>query len=277
MQLTCSRKIRFIMSMRGLHAWALGCLLLGATAAHAQFTFLTNNGGITITGSTAQGSVTIPSAIDGLPVRTVGNGSVVFSGSALTNVTIPDSVTSIGAYAFANSINLQNATIGNGVTSIGFAAFENCFDLTNVTTGCALTNIDDYAFESCSALGSVNFSGNAPAIGNFVFFYDDSATAYYLPGTGGWTSQLGELPTAFWVLPYPLILDTGASGTAPNRQIGFTVSWATNASVVVEACTNLLSPVWQPVQTNTLTSGSFPFSESRLTNYQGRFYRVRAQ
>jgi hypothetical protein len=56
----------------------------------------------------------------------------------------------------------------------------------------------------------------------------------------------------------------------------FIISWATNVPVAVEACTNLSNPVWQPVQTNTLTGGYFYFSDPTWTNYPGRFYRVRS-
>ena len=54
------------------------------------------------------------------------------------------------------------------------------------------------------------------------------------------------------------------------------ISWATNASVVVEACTNLANPVWCAVGTNTLTSGSSCFSDPQWTNYPARFYRLRS-
>ena len=57
---------------------------------------------------------------------------------------------------------------------------------------------------------------------------------------------------------------------------GFIISWATNVPVVVEACTNLANPVWFPLQTNTLTGGSFYFSDSQWTNYPARFYRFRS-
>ena len=59
-----------------------------------------------------------------------------------------------------------------------------------------------------------------------------------------------------------------------GNRFGFIVSWATNISVVVEACTNLASPVWTPLQTNTLTNGSFYFSEPLQTNGSGRYYRI---
>lgn len=51
----------------------------------------------------------------------------------LTNVTIPDSVTTIGYYAFMQCPELSSITIGSGVTSIGESAFYNCSDLTSIT------------------------------------------------------------------------------------------------------------------------------------------------
>ena len=109
-----------------------------------------------------------------------------------------------------------------------------------------------------------------------AFFGDISATIYYLPGTAGWGSTFGECPTALWFLPNPLILNNGPSFGVLTNQFGFVVSWATNASVVVEACTNLASPNWSPVSTNTLTGGSSHFSDPEWTNYLGRFYRLRS-
>jgi len=49
-----------------------------------------------------------------------------------------------------------------------------------------------------------------------------------------------------------------------------------DGEVVVEACTNLVNPAWQPVQTNAITGGSSSFSDSQWTNYPGRFYRLRS-
>jgi len=78
-----------------------------------------------------------------------------------------------------------------------------------------------------------------------------------------------------WTLPYPLILNSSIG--VRNNQYGFTVSWATNLNVVVEAATDVANPIWSPVQTNTLTSGSFYFSDPQWANYAARFYRVRSQ
>jgi len=99
-----------------------------------------------------------------------------------------------------------------------------------------------------------------------------------LPGTTGWAdfSANTGLPTAPWFLPNPLILNTGPSFGVQSNAFGFIITWATNISVVVEACTNLTSPVWQPIQTNTLTGGASYFSDPQWTNCPGRFYRLRS-
>jgi hypothetical protein len=44
--------------------------------------------------------------------------------------------------------------------------------------------------------------------------------------------------------------------------------------VVVEACTNLVHPTGEPLQTNILTGGWFYFSDPKWTNHAQRFYRV---
>ena len=49
-------------------------------------------------------------------------------------------------------------------------------------------------------------------------------------------------PTAPWFLPNPLILTHSASFGVGANGFGFTISWATNASVVVQAATNLANP-----------------------------------
>jgi hypothetical protein len=108
-------------------------------------------------------------------------------------------------------------------------------------------------------------------------FAGDPTTVYYLPGTTGWSTNFAGLPTALWVLPYPLILTTAPSFGVQTNGFGFTISWATNIPVVVEASTTLSNPTWTPVGTNTLTSGSSYFSDQQWTSPPSRFYRVRSQ
>jgi hypothetical protein len=105
-----------------------------------------------------------------------------------------------------------------------------------------------------------------------------NATAYYLPGTTGWSdfSANTGVPTALWFLPNPLILSSSPSFGVQANGFGFIISWATNIPVVVEACTNPANHTWRPLATNTLTSGSSYFSDPAWTNYRSRFYRLRS-
>jgi hypothetical protein len=75
------------------------------------------------------------------------------------------------------------------------------------------------------------------------------------------------------VLWNPQIQAGGTNFGVQNNQFGFTITngSTTNIPIVVEACTNLASPVWIPLQTLTL-SNSFYFSDPQWTNYFARFY-----
>jgi len=90
-----------------------------------------------------------------------------------------------------------------------------------------------------------------------------------LPGTFGWSSNLDGTPAILW---NPLIQTADGSFGISNNQFGFNITGTNNFTVVVEACTNLANPVWTPLQTVTLTNGSYYFSEPLQTNSPGRFY-----
>jgi hypothetical protein len=107
-----------------------------------------------------------------------------------------------------------------------------------------------------------------------IFDGDNNVTVYYLPGTTGWGNfdKLTGLPTVLW---NPQVQTGDASFGVQTNQFGFNINGISNLVIVVEACTDLANPVWQPVQTNTLTNGSLYFSDPAWTNYPGRFYRLR--
>ena len=79
---------------------------------------------------------------------------------SLTSVEIPDSVTSIGEYAFEYCDSLTSVVIGDGVTSIGYSAFKGCSGLTSVDIGDSVTSIGRYAFSRCDSLTSITVSAN---------------------------------------------------------------------------------------------------------------------
>lgn len=191
--------------------------------------------------------------------------------------TIPNTVTNIGTNAFCECDSLTSVMIPNSVRTIGYEAFQACSSLTNVTMAGPIASIGNLAFAYCYDLAALYFYGNAPTLGGSTVFNSSSTTiVYYLPGTTGWSARFGGTPTSLWTLPYPLILNSGASFGVQTSGFGFTISWATNVPVVVEASTTLAPPGWAALQTCALTNGSAYFSDPQWTNYPSRFYRLRS-
>ena len=93
-----------------------------------------------------------------------------FSGYNVTNVTIPDNVTSIGDYTFQNCSTLTNVTIGNEVTRIGQYAFSDCSSLKSIIIPDNVASIGDYAFFNCSNLSSVVIGDGVTIIGGYTFY-----------------------------------------------------------------------------------------------------------
>ena len=109
-------------------------------------------------------------------------GDNAFNGcSGLTSITLPSSVTSIGAAAFKGCSGLTSLTIPPGVTEIGNYAFEGCSGLTSLTIPPGITSISDGVFEGCSGLTSLTLPPGLTSIGDFAFSYCSGLTSLTIP------------------------------------------------------------------------------------------------
>jgi len=183
---------------------------------------------------------------------------IQYPGGKMGSYEIPDGVTSIGSWAFAGCSSLASITLPNSVTSLG-----------------------GWAFETCTSLTGVYFKGNAPSVHPnlavkddeaTIFAGDNQATIYYLAGTTGWEPSFCGRPTKLWKLPLQNNITQRDLRTNP---FGFTILGTNGLTIVIEVSTNLMNPVWIPLQTNVFSSDSFFFSDPQWMNYPSRFYRIR--
>lgn len=139
------------------------------TVAAATNTFYFDPTTGTITGYVESDTVVvIPSKINGVTVETIGHGA--FERSAVTSVTIPDSVTAIHDGAFANCSQLTNISIPNSVTYIGSFAFEGCTKLESITLPSSLLTISEFLFYDCSQLTTIHIPDSVSSIRQYAFY-----------------------------------------------------------------------------------------------------------
>ena len=91
-------------------------------------------------------------------------------GRNIHSVTIPQSVTSIGDYAFSHCEKMDSLTINDATTSIGSWAFDECDKLTTLSLGKNITTIGDYAFLDCHTLDNVTIPPSVTSIGKSAFY-----------------------------------------------------------------------------------------------------------
>jgi len=121
------------------------------------FEFCTGLTSVKITSIEAWCGISFGSVATANPLSYAHN--LYLNGNLVTELVIPESVTSIGLYAFEFCTELTSVTIPESVTSIGKVSFEECTGLTSITIPDSVTSIGDYAFMYCTELTSINFTG----------------------------------------------------------------------------------------------------------------------
>ena len=145
---------------------------------------------------------------------------------ALSSISIPNSVTSIGDGAFGNCYALSSISIPNTVTSIGSNAFNNCQVLSNISIPNSVTSIGDYAFAFCYALSSISIPNTVTSIGSSAFngssinLYDFSSHTS-VPALG--KSVFNSVPSGYEIRVPAALYDEWVAAT----------NWSTYASNIV--------------------------------------------
>jgi len=144
-------------------------------------------------GSTASytGTIEIPASVEyeGTTYAVTGIEDYAFYRSKVTSVTLPTTITSIGAYAFYNCTSLNGLTLPSRVTSIGNNAFNGCTSLSELVIPSGVTSIGDYTFTGCGILASVTLPEGITSIGSYAFHECKALAEITIPST---VTSIGE-------------------------------------------------------------------------------------
>ena len=99
----------------------------------------------------------------------------------ITDLSIPNSVTSIGNFAFVGFTSMKSLSIPNSVTSIGKRAFMQCTAINSVSVPNSVMSLGEYAFQGCSSLNSISFSNNLTEISEGACNYCTSLSTITIP------------------------------------------------------------------------------------------------
>ena len=112
---------------------------------------------------------------------TIEDNVVISNTNCAGSAVIPDGVTRIGVFAFANSATLETVTVPSSVTFIEYGAFRSTTNLASVTLAEGLNVISYYAFANSTALTSITIPNTVTLIDNYAFVGATSLASIVLP------------------------------------------------------------------------------------------------
>ncbi len=145
--------------------------------------------------------------------------------TAMTSVTIPGTIETIGDWAFAGCTGLTEIELPNSVVTIGEGAFHGCDALTNIKLSENLVKIGDYAFYECKGLEKINFPATLTEIGSAAFFGCQGLTTLTIPAA---TTIIGDM--AFYQCNH--LTEIKINTTAEDIEFGDYIFWSELKSVI---------------------------------------------
>lgn len=142
---------------------------------------MNDGGGATVIGHEDDSvtALTVPETLGGVKVTAIEDQA--FQGCKFTSVSLPDSITSIGDYAFYSCGELSGIVLPSSLQSIGAYSFAFCDALESISIPQGVDTVSENAFVGCNALSVVELAEGVRAIGDFAFYSCPSLSAINLP------------------------------------------------------------------------------------------------
>lgn len=201
---------------------------------------------------------------------TIGNAAVVYDNafsycSSLTQVNLPETLTSIYNSAFAYCVALASVSMPNTVVTVGSCAFEGCTGLSQIRFSTSLTSIGEGAFSNCSSLESIRIPSSVTSLGYGAFSSCSGLKEINLPSAYGdsFSNLFG------YSMPSELKKITFGSTTVPSNYFS---SWSNVEEIVLENTTEIgsnafnscfsLKSITLPSTLTTINDWAFSFCSS---------------
>ena len=187
-------------------------------------------------------------------------GAFAFYDTTAENISLADSVTTVGQSAFSRTRVTNTNFLTNNLTSIGKTVFQNCEELTDAVwpTGCKA--IPSGAFTGCTKLSSITIPEGTTEIGQGAFRNVPKMKSISLPST---ITTMGKTAFKNWAADQKIIFPSGYSQETID---GFPDGWNGNATVETAKVAGV---TWAfDSTTKTLTvSGTGPMEDYECDEY----------
>ena len=171
-------------------------------------------------------------------VTSIGSASIMYCDS-LASITISSSVTNIGDNAFAYCENLENVIFAENskLESIGEGSFKNCYSLTEIELPSSLISVGEDCFRNCESLVNVKFGENSKLenIGSTAFAYCEVLSGVDIPSSVKMISSCaflgcGNLITVTFEKSTGWIVSTNKNMYSPTSLLSLDLLNATTAA-----------------------------------------------
>lgn len=149
------------------------------------FTSLTTLSGKAFSHCTKLWKIELPENITIIEDGETYDGEIrgTFANTAITNISIPNAVTSIGRYAFRFCTYLKRVQLGNKITVIGYEAFRKCISLSNIILPNSLVEIESNVFYDCETLTNITIPENVSTLGDPIIYSCENLRIVYCKPT----------------------------------------------------------------------------------------------